>query len=675
MKETLEMRATGGVHKHSILASKGLAVILVAMTSQSFAQEQKASDEEAGVALKTITIRQATDAQAPTSVAAPVGRVGREEINRFGGAKLDDVLRGTAGVFTLQNASNPGVAVNIRGFEGSGRVNMMIDGVPQNYRNTAHDAQGYAYIDPNLLSEIDVARGAVTTEGGTGLVGSVNFRTLGVDDVILDGKDKGVLGRASWGSNGTGFSEMLAGAARVNSIGIVAAISRHDSNDYKNGDGVTVEKTGEELTSGLFKAEFGLGEDQKLTLGGVLYNNHYGTYANGYRPGTYTIYDMFLQNRTFFAQYNYNPSDNNLIGLDVNLYHNSTLQNWVDGNGSYVGRQISTDTTGMTASNTSRFTFGDVAVAWKNGFEINRDNAGGNITGVNPTDATSNRNAVFSEATWNYQALQVVTGLRYDYFKLESEDSSISNSDGEFSPKVTVAYNVTDWLQPYITYAHSMRSPTLQETFLGGVAHAGTTGLRGNPDLRPEKQRGWEFGVNIARDGIFTAEDGLRIKANYYMMRVEDYITASSTNSQFINVDGTSDVKGFELDARYDAGFVFGGIAYTHSTSELPEQTAGLGANQYLPEDVVTVTAGARFFERKLESGLRVQHVSSGRSITGNDTDPYALVDVFAKYKFTDTVDLSLQVLNITDKEYTPALSTYGSGRGRTFLVSTQFQF
>lgn len=189
------------------------------------------------------------------------------------------------------------------------------------------------------------------------------------------------------------------------------------------------------MTSGLFKAEFGLGEDQKLTLGGVLYNNHYGTYATGYRPGTYTIYDMFLQNRTFFAQYNYNPSDNDLIDLDVNIYHNSTLQNWVGGNGSYVGRQISTDTTGMTASNTSRFTFGDVAVAWKNGFEINHDSAGGSNTGVNPADATSNRGAVFSEATWNYQALQVVTGLRYDYFKLESEDGQFPTTIANSAPR------------------------------------------------------------------------------------------------------------------------------------------------------------------------------------------------------------------------------------------------
>ncbi len=669
------MRATGGVQKRAYLAGTGLAVILT-MATQVYAQEQKASDEEGNVALKTITIRKAGDAQEPTSVPAPTGQIKRDTIERFGNAKLDYVLRGTAGIFTLQNASNPGIAINIRGFEGSGRVNMLIDGVPQNYRNTAHDAQGYAYIDPNLLAEIDITRGAVTTERGTALAGSVNFRTLGVDDILLDGRNKGVLGRVSWGSNSVGFSEMLAGAARVNSLGIAAAISRHDSNDYKNGAGDIVEKTGQELTSGLFKAEFGFGEDHKLTLGGVLYNNHYGTYSPSYRPGSFTIYDMFLQNRTFFAQYNYNPSDNDLIGLDVNIYRNTTLQNWENGNGSYVGRQISTETTGITASNTSRFAIGDVAVAWKNGFEYNYDKAGGTKTGVNPTNADADRGAVFTEATWNYQALQVITGLRYDYFKLESDDGSISNSDSQFSPKVTVAYNVTDWLQPYITYSHSMRSPTLQETFLGGVAHAGTTGLNGNPDLRPEKQRGWEFGVNIARDGIFSAEDGLRVKANYYTMRVEDYITASGDNSEFVNVEGTSDVSGFELDARYDAGFAFGGIAYTHATSDLPEQTAGLGANQYLPEDVVTVTVGARFLERKLESGVRVQHVSSGKALEGGkDTDPYTLVDLFAKYKFTDTVDLSLQVLNVTNKEYTPALSTYGSGRGRTFLVSTQFQF
>ncbi|MEN5299465.1 hypothetical protein ABE530_14070 [Brucella sp. TWI559] len=89
----------------------------------------------------------------------------------------------------------------------------------------------------------------------------------------------------------------------------------------------------------------------------------------------------------------------------------------------------------------------------------------------------------------------------------------------------------------------------------------------------------------------------------------------------------------------------------------------------------MSVTGGARFFDRKLEAGTRIQHVSSGKMLGGGESDAYTLVDLFAKYKFTDTLDASIQVLNVADKAYTPALSIYGSGRGRTFLVSTQFQF
>ncbi|MFC0246755.1 TonB-dependent receptor domain-containing protein [Falsochrobactrum ovis] len=664
------MWAKSGDRRTFLFSTTGLVAILSATAFSASAQEQSINPEAGSVDLKTITILQTT--KSPTSTPAPVDVVNHDTINRVGAVKLDDVLRGTPGVFTAINESNPGIAVNIRGFEGSGRVKMMVDGVPQNYRNSDHGSAGYTYVDPNLLSQIDIQRGAETTTNGGAHAGSVNFRTLGVDDILLEGKNTGVLGRASWGSNGTGFSEMLAGATRMNSVGIAAAISRRDSKNFKNGDGVTVEKTGQELTSGLFKAEFGFGEDHNLTLGGVLYNNHYGTYQAGFRAPV--LYDMFLQNRTVFAQYNYNPTGNDLINLDVNAYYNATLQNWTGGNGSAVGRQVKTETPGVNAANRSRFNLGEVNVSWVNGLEYAHDKAGGNEVGVNPVDANSNKFSAFSEATWNYKDFELITGLRYDYFKLENEDGTITNSDSELSPKITLAYNVTNWLQPYVTYAHSMRTPTLQESFLGGVAHAGAGTMHGNPDLRPEKQRGWEFGLNVAKDGIFTTEDSLRIKANYYTMRVEDYITLARDYSSFANIEGTSKVSGFELDARYDAGVVFAALAYTHAKSELPEQNY-LGGNQYLPENIVTFTGGGRFFERKLEAGARVHHVSSGKTLDGDKSEAYTLVDLFAKYKFTENADLSFQVLNVADKNYTPALSIYGGGRGRTFLVATQFQF
>lgn len=668
------------------LSSTAMSLVVMASVAQAQqVQTAKPTTADSDVQLNTINIK-TTNPQDITSRPAPVSTISKTEIKLNGREKLDTVLRSTPGVFTSINGSNPGVAVNIRGFEGSGRVNMMIDGAPQTFRTTAHDAQGYSYIDPNLLSSVDINRGAVTTEGGSGLAGSVNFKTLGVDDVIMEGKNKGVLGRASWGSNGVGFSEMLAGAARINEIGIVAAISRRDSNDYKNGDGLIVDESGQELTSGLFKAEM-KNDAHKLTLGGVIYNNTYGTYGS-FGPGSVILSEILLQNRTFTANYNYNPADNDLIDLSVNAYHNFTKLTYQKGSRTTIGREITNESTGISVANTSRFTFNDLYLDWKYGLEYNHDNTGGFKVGPNPIDSTSDRAAIFTQAEWAYGDLQVLTGLRYDYFKLENDEAGVKNSDGRLNPKVTVAYNVTNWLQPYVTYAHSSRAPTLQETMLGGEAH-GNGSMQANPNLQPENQRGWEFGLNIAHSNLLTPEDNIKLKANYYTMRVENYIASayipdpSAPNNpragyrQFINTPGTSDVSGFELEAQYDAGFAFGGIAYTHAKSKLPEQTPGLGANQYLPENIITLNAGARFLDRKLETGIRYQHVSSGETLTspGAKTDPYDLVDIFATYKFNENVDLSLKVTNLFDKQYTPSLSTYGSGQGRTFVVATQFQF
>ena len=188
---------------------------------------------------------------------AGVSVVGRSEIETFGSTNMDDVLRSIPGTWTRESPNNPGVAVNIRGFEGSGRVNMMIDGVRQNFRFTGHEAQGFVYVDPNLLAGVDIERGAVSTAGGAGaLAGSANFRTLDVGDIIKYGQNAGVLTTATWGSNNVGWSEMFAAGARSGSVGIAGAISKRDSDNYENGSGITVPFTDQDLISGLFKLEF-----------------------------------------------------------------------------------------------------------------------------------------------------------------------------------------------------------------------------------------------------------------------------------------------------------------------------------------------------------------------------------------------------------------------------------
>lgn len=63
-----------------------------------------------------------------------------------------------AGTSTRKSPQNAGLAVNIRGFEGSGRFNMIIDGVRPSFRFIGHEARGFVYVDPVLLAGVDVAR-------------------------------------------------------------------------------------------------------------------------------------------------------------------------------------------------------------------------------------------------------------------------------------------------------------------------------------------------------------------------------------------------------------------------------------------------------------------------------------------------------------------------------------
>src|SRR5688500_1973588 len=112
-----------------------LPILLLA--SSVHAQLLPAADDARDDAAETVYLSPLiVTATAPDTYSEPAARstIGRDAIDLFGGQNLDDALRSTAGTFSRDNPQNPGVAVNLRGLEGSGRVNMMIDGVRQGFR-------------------------------------------------------------------------------------------------------------------------------------------------------------------------------------------------------------------------------------------------------------------------------------------------------------------------------------------------------------------------------------------------------------------------------------------------------------------------------------------------------------------------------------------------------------
>jgi hemoglobin/transferrin/lactoferrin receptor protein len=204
-----------------------------------------------------------------------------------------------------------------------------------------------------------------------------------------------------------------------------------------------------------------------------------------------------------------------------------------------------------------------------------------------------------------------------------------------------------------------------------------------NPFLDPEIQKGWEYGANIRVDGLFEHKDRLRLKGDFFRQDIENYITACFTatgGNYFCNAPGLSNVWGVELQGMYDTGYLFTGLGYTHTHTDLPSQIGGFGASQYLPEDTLTLTGGLRFLEEKLTIGARGYFVS--KAYNGADQvqkllgpgvpasfnpngdpnnpfyDGYELLDLFSNYKFDNGVEAAFTVTNVLDLAYTPALST-----------------
>lgn len=627
----------------------------------------------------------------PYAIAAPVSVVTREQLDTYADPK--DALRSIPGVFLADVASQPGLQVNIRGMEGFGRVNTMIDGARQTFRIAGHEGGEFAYVDADLLAGIDVQRGAVSTAGGAGaLAGAVNFRTLGVDDLVKADRTWGGRGVVRYGDNGMNWSGSVAAGFRPNDqIGFAAAYSGRDSRNYKNGDGDSVADTFLDTRSGLLKTTITPTADQRLDLGAKWYVAEFSS----------NYYDQTMQTGGYTANYSYKPAGD-LIDLHVNASYGDTRMKWHDRNyggggvGPSSGRKIVDKGVGFDTSNVSRFAFDDIALKLEYGGEFFRNEVTARNGGVNP-EGQLTLWGLFAEGTATRGRFGAVAALRYDHFELDGQGVApptsapvpvigslvpIDTSGGKVSPKLTLTAQATDWLQLYVTYAMTYRAPTTAEALYSG-AHAGsaTANWYPNPFLRAERGKGWEFGANVYKDGVWRSGDKLRAKIDYFYTDVDDFINQNcvaavaperGSKCFYANIPGVSTLKGIEVEGRYDAGFAYAALTYQDTDIDY---ASGAAAN-YLPRDAMTLEGGVRPLGRKLELGARLRAVGKTQtSLTGDSTPSYVTADLFGSYRLANRYKLFVNATNIADKEYTPALGTAASGRGRTVVVGVMAQF
>jgi hemoglobin/transferrin/lactoferrin receptor protein len=132
--------------------------------------------------------------------------MGKDEIERYKGVNPSDMLKGMLGVYSGDPRNGGAIDPSIRGISGPGRVPVIIDGTEQALTvwRGYNGASNRAYIDPSLVSGLQIEKGPVSTRGVDGSIGgAVVVHTLDADDILRKGKTFGIEMKLEGGDNST----------------------------------------------------------------------------------------------------------------------------------------------------------------------------------------------------------------------------------------------------------------------------------------------------------------------------------------------------------------------------------------------------------------------------------------------------------------------------------------
>ena len=208
--------------------------IKVANNAWVIKKKSQISNNETGTTLNTIKVESQRSKLKDKAYreSASVNVITQENIERFRGTSVGDIFQGTPGVLISENRNSGGLDVNIRGMQGQGRVPVLVDGSRQEttvYRGYS-GVSSRSYIDPDLIGNLQITKGPTMIAQGTGASGGiVSVNTLGINDIVKQGKLSGFRFRAS----GIGNSSSTPAAGTYAGYYIPGAPARIDNDSAR----------------------------------------------------------------------------------------------------------------------------------------------------------------------------------------------------------------------------------------------------------------------------------------------------------------------------------------------------------------------------------------------------------------------------------------------------------
>lgn len=645
--------------------------------------------------------------------------------------------RFSVGGTTASAGRDGNVGINIRGLGGN-RVLLMTDGVrmPRSYayRTTTFDRE---YLSLELLKRIEVVRGpASALYGSDGMAGLVNFITHEPADFLVSKEGdapKTLGGRVAAGWSGDDNGHTLAGtvAGKTNDRlqWMLTATTRgaHAVDNLGTNDEPNTNRTRPNPQDDRDNAVLG-----KIVLRPHSTQRHVFTFEHVEKKS-----DVDLLSSRNPLPLRGTPAQ--IAGAIVDEYSSRSMErdrltwdarfglgaDWADHVRTVIAFQdAQSRQVGTSVRNTLPLRVRDNSYAertWQAGLQADKivrsggwshkityglDHVRSDITnlytGLAPLppevfplkrfpDTRETTSALYVQDESVHGNWSLTPGLRYDHFALDvtsqagfyppAKQPGQSLSGSALSPKIGVLYRATPQWSLFGQYSAGFRAPDASQINGYYENMAEQVIIIPNPDLKPEKSRGFEVGVRGRLDRL--SLDVAAFTSNYSNLIMDTVLIRGTGTAadprifQTINTERAR-IHGFEVKGQYDWGRVAGGrlaTPFSYGTARGVNRATGMPINSVDPAQLAlglkydTVAWGLRL-DMRHHAAKTAKDIDSASSVKLPNTQftiPSATtLDVSMQWRLRKDLRLNLAVHNLTNRKYWIWPDVYGLAASST---------
>ncbi len=626
---------------------------------------------------------------------------------------IGDLLERSAGVSTVGSESRFGESLNIRGIGGGTsadepRIVTLIDGVKKYYESYR---QGSLFTDPEFFKSVEILRGpgSSTLYGAGALAGVVSLETKDASDFLEPGDPFALDQKLEYRSNGKGIeTATFLAFAPDDQFDVLVGFIYDDSGFLDSGDGEQIFGTKITENNTLLRGSYTFGDagEHAVAAGYIRYQGKADDQLLDIIDNVsfFGTVDREVIDTTAFVNYQFNPADNDLIDLEMQLSYGKSENNISDFQAS-PGILSSFDTDyayegrGLRIENRAQIFGDDIENYLTTGIDIStQDRVSTRASASNAAfqpEGTTDNIGVFAqnEFIW-HDRLTVLAGARIDFQETTPGDQVPSDEKVKDQGRATTLalhYQVADRFAVFGSASYTERLPVVDELYDSRATSSGADQVSAGT-LENEESRNIELGFAYNQNDAIGTGDQLSFKTVIFRNNLNNLIGRNNTGTAgqpvFVNIDEAY-IQGVELEAAYTTETFFGSLAYTALEGKNESDPAALNPNleDRIPADTIVLSLGTRLPTANLELGWTgTYYDSKSRSQAGMsgvtiiDTPENLIHDVYAAWTPDEGVfaDLTLRlgVTNVSDKDYRTHLQSEAIRRaGRSINLSISRTF